>query len=225
MLINVLCIIGDTMTETIKENKTPINDNTNFNNLYTTERIEATMPLKKFVENYFDGEIVEHIFCPKCFNYGKIWMCPPHADDSLTVWKEYINKYENLTFVITKIKFSQELRSKTYTTEDILTKIIPNTINKENYKLIDELRIREQETGGEYINAGPCILCPAGCSRPLGQPCRQPNRARRGWDELGTYVTKAVEQETGTKLHWFDLQEGTVPEYTCVIAGLMFNEN
>lgn len=212
-MLNTFIIIGDYMAEKIE-----INDD-----YYSTERIEKTVLLKDFVNDYFDGEIIEHIFCPKCFNYGKIWMCPPHADDSLAVWKEYQEKFDKLTFVITKITFSEEARSRKFALEEFMTQIVPNTVNKENYKLIDELRQREKDVNGEFINAGPCILCPSGCSRPSGEPCRQPQNARRGWDELGTYVTKAVEEYTGTKLHWFDLQEGKFPEYTCVIAGLMHN--
>lgn len=191
---------------------------------YTTERLEATIPLREYIDKYFD-EIVENVHCPKCFNYGKIWMCPPHEEDSRQIWEDFAAKYEKLDFIIVKINFNDKVRSESYDAEYLLNEIIPNSHIKETYKLIPELREREKEVNGEYIHAGPCILCPNGCTRPSGEPCRQPENTRRGWDELSTYVTTAAEHLTGVKLRYFNLQEGTVPEYTCVIAGLMYNDD
>lgn len=194
----------------------------NFDNFYTTEHVEGSMNLKEYIDKYYD-EDVEYKLCKECPNYGKVWMCPPHRENSLEVWKKFEEKYEKLDFIITKINFTKEARSRTYSLDEILMKIVPNTYNKENYKLMADLRKKEKETGGLFINAGPCILCTKGCQRPLGKPCKKPDKARRGWDELGTRICEAVEDHTDLELKWFDLPKGIIPEYTCVITGFMHN--
>ncbi|OWT32632.1 hypothetical protein BGI41_06650 [Methanobrevibacter sp. 87.7] len=98
-----------------------MSDKIDFNNFYTTEHIEGSMGLKEYIDNYYD-EDVEYKLCKDCPNYGKIWMCPPHRENSLSVWKEFEEKYKKLDFIITKINFTEKAKSRKYTLKKFLMK-------------------------------------------------------------------------------------------------------
>ncbi len=83
------------------------------------------------------------------------------------------------------------------------------------------LRKLEEETGGTALNAGSCILCPEGCTRPEGKPCRFPDKRRYSLESLGADITATIGDLLGIELKWD--REGKLPEYYTLVAGLLYD--
>lgn len=182
---------------------------------YTTEMKEADIAAADYVEKYVRAE--EFIkYCRECPNFGKLWSCPEYDFDTA----EYFNKHRMLKVIGLRIIYSPGEREKTYTKEE-MARAISSGLKAERKALDEYLRKLEEETGGTALNAGSCTLCPEGCARPEGRPCRFPDKMRYSLESLGADITATIGDLLDIELKWD--REGRLPEYHTLVAGLLYD--
>lgn len=182
---------------------------------YTTEMKEADIASADYVEKYVRAD--EFIkYCRACPNFGRIWSCPEYDFDT----RDYFRKHRMLKVIGMKIIYSPEDREKTYTRDEMM-EVIAGSMRVERKAFDRYLRKLEEETGGTALNAGSCILCPEGCTRPEGKPCRFPDKRRYSLESLGADITATIGDLLGIELKWD--REGKLPEYYTLVAGLLYD--
>lgn len=164
-------------------------------------KFTAETDINSYLDNYV--KIDEFLpLCGACPNYGRLWSCQPYGFDVLGKWKEFsklrISAYKMLVDDPDAVK-AQLARLKA----DI------------------EAELRREESlheGSLCLLAGCCELCSA-CSRPEGQPCRQPDKMRYSIESLGGDVVKTLKDFFDIDIKW--MQEGRVPDYMVLAGGLL----
>lgn len=182
--------------------------------MYTTEKYEASISVSEYVENYVDIPTFLKA-CRACPNYDQVWSCPSYSFDVSDYWKQY----NTLRLTATKIIFKPELLERTYTSEEqnaIIQKVIP--LEKE--RLSEEMYRQEAQFPGSIsLSAGSCSLCKNGCAKPLGKPCRFPDKMRYSIESLGGNVGLTIEKLMGLHLEWMEADR--LPAYFILVNGLL----
>lgn len=186
--------------------------------MYQTVRHEAEISAADYFQNYVDLTMLG-VSCGDCPNFNHVWSCPMHDFDVADFW----SRYQTLRLSAVQIIFSPELRSEV-TTEDEFNTVMEQIVAPEVMKLAQELYCSEQEHPGSRSLApgGACQLCPGGCSKPEGKPCRQPERMRQSLEALGGNVIKTAEELLKLPLLWPDLWQ--LPEYLVFTGGLLLGK-
>lgn len=153
-------------------------------------------------------------YCAACPNYGGTWSCPPFDFDPQEIW----DRYDRILLRAVKVPVPAELREKV---------LSPQEINDESHALLAPIKhdllssLLEQERatpGSLALSAGRCQECRV-CTKPSGQPCRQPERMRHSIESLGGDVGKTLSLYLGQELLWG--REGHLPEYYILLGGLL----
>lgn len=153
-------------------------------------------------------------YCAACPNYGGTWSCPPFDFDPQEIW----DRYDRILLRAVKVPVPAELREKV---------LSPQEINDESHALLAPIKhdllssLLEQERatpGSLALSAGRCQECQV-CTKPSGQPCRQPERMRHSIESLGGDVGKTLSLYLGQELLWG--REGHLPEYYILLGGLL----
>lgn len=153
-------------------------------------------------------------YCAACPNYGGTWSCPPFDFDLQEIW----DRYDRILLRAVKVPVPAELREKV---------LSPQEINDESHALLAPIKhdllssLLEQERatpGSLALSAGRCQECRV-CTKPSGQPCRQPERMRHSIESLGGDVGKTLSLYLGQELLWG--REGHLPEYYILLGGLL----
>ena len=76
--------------------------------------------------------------------------------------------------------------------------------------------------GEKYVSTGSCRLCKP-CRKKLEEPCAHPAIRTFSFEALGVNVSTMVKDIFDVNLLWY--KRGLLPLYTCVVAGLLTNEN
>ena len=83
----------------------------------------------------------------------------------------------------------------------------------------DELQILHP--GSSRLALAGCDECgDLGCSRPLGLPCRHPDRCFRSLESLGGDVALITKELFGFELLW--PKDGKLPEYYMFVGALLY---
>ncbi|MDO4545764.1 MAG: DUF2284 domain-containing protein [Bacillota bacterium] len=182
--------------------------------MYTTERYEATIPVKDYFARYVNiEEFVKR--CRECSSYENTWSCPPFDFDV----PEYWQSHELLELTAIKIIFDDVYRGKTYS-DDVIKEITDNSIFKEKQRLSEELFAREKEHPGSVsLSAGSCSLCKGGCGRAVGRPCVFPEKMRYSIESLGGNVGLTISELMGIELEW--MEENKLPAHFVLVCGLL----
>lgn len=177
---------------------TTINGDINFVN------VPLTKLLKYQNKQKFD------LLCEKgCPNYNKKWSCPPLSPS----YSKFISKYENIMVIVISTKLDQFF----YIKNDYLKVKAANTIMKSR---IDKALRSFISDDCYYISTGSCRMCRP-CKRKLNQPCAHPDIMTYSFEALGINVSEMVSDLFDFELKWY--KKKALPEYTSVVAGLIFN--
>ena len=174
---------------------------------YIIERIEGEIGLEEYLSDYRDSETFMDC-CKACGNFRKRWHCPPLAP-------EFEIDFGRYSFV----KFAGY-------------KIIPagagviadahSLLTGPAKRLGNELLKLEHELDGRAMGLAQLdsCLCPEGCTRPSGLPCRHPELVRPALEAYGFDVCKTAREILGVELLWS--RDGRLPEYLALVGAVMY---
>ena len=153
-------------------------------------------------------------FCAQCPSYGKVWSCPPFDFDACVV----SDGFKTVTVTGTTIEFDEETRAACETAEQ------SSAIGLEAMAQLWEsvkpsLYEQERAVPGSRCFTFRCSLCPEGCTRPSGSPCRHPDMMRHSLESVGFDVVAITRDLLGLELEWSN--DGTLPKHLTLVTALM----
>lgn len=161
------------------------------------------------LEKYIDISIFNNYCKTGCKNYGLKWSCPPFAPQ----YEKFVKNYKIIKVVLLKT----ELSEFSYIKNDYLKIKAANTILKSR---IDKALRHFKNLDTNYISTGSCRLCKR-CKRKENLPCVHPDMMSYSFESLGMNVCELTEDCFNEKLLWYS--KNNLPQYTCVVAGLLSN--
>lgn len=170
------------------------------------ETFTKTIDVPTYVEGYVNVE--EFLECCKvCGNYDRKWSCPSYDFDPV---EDYWKQFKTLHVVGKKMILTEEEKDN--------WKNLMTEVKKElTAELFEE---EEKYPGSRSLSAGSCHICGEdNCSKPLGQPCRFPEKMRYSVESLGGNVGLTASKLLGINLQW--IEEGKIPDYFVLVGGLL----
>lgn len=172
------------------------------------------MPLADFIANYQHPEKYQ-AYCRECENYGTKWSCPPLNVDAAV----FLQPYSYVTVAAVQMVYHAEVIEST--PAERVKEVTWATIRPVKDWFHDAMLAVEQKVSGSImLSSGGCTLC-AECSRPAGEPCRQPQRMRYSLDSFGFDLSAITEELLGIKLLWC---KGKLPAYYTLVHALLEHE-
>lgn len=179
---------------------------------YRVTRKEATIAADEFIARYRDVERMAAL-CAQCPSHGNSWGCPPYAFYPETV----SNGFKTVTLMGTTIEFDETTRAECTTPET--SRVVATQAMQEVWKtLLPELYEKERQVKGSRCFTFRCTLCPEGCTRPEGKPCRHPDRLRYSLEAVGFDVSAMSHDLLGIDLEWSS--DGSLPKHITIITAL-----
>ena len=179
---------------------------------YTVTHKEVVVDADEFIGSYRDVERFE-VFCSQCPSYGRMWCCPPYDFDPRTV----SDGFTTVKLMATTIVFDEATRAECKTAEE--TSATGRIAMEEVWKtVLPRLYEMERETPGSRCFTFRCSLCPEGCTRPEGKPCRHPERMRHSLEAVGFDVIAMANDLLDIDLEWS--ADGTLPKRLTIITAL-----
>ncbi len=177
-------------------------------NEYYLEFKSNKIEMSEYMTKYYDREKF-HELCKQCEKYGTLWSCPPYKFEV----EEYLNKYNSVHIIGTKIILSDDLIKETKK-EDILdcTYRILNEVRKELSKML--LKLESEYANSVSLYAGSCLNCEV-CTRTQNKPCIHPDTMRYSLESLGFDVSRTSSELLGIDIKW---AKDTLPEYFTLIS-------
>lgn len=173
---------------------------------YSAQYITTTpLSLKK----YLDTQTFNNCCKSGCPNYNQKWSCPPYTPK----YENFVQHYNFITIILLKI----ELTHFSYIKNDYLKVKAANSILKSR---IDKTLRNFKTSDTHYISTGSCRLCKP-CKRKKGIPCAHPELMSYSFEAFGINVSVLSQDLFGIELLWYS--KHNLPQYTCVIAGILFN--
>ena len=180
---------------------------------YKLIRKEVTVDAGEFVSLYRDVERIEKM-CGNCPSYGKSWGCPPHVFDSVAV----CDGFKTVRLMGTIIEFDEKVQVTCTSPEDA-REISTHVMEEVWGTLLPEMYELERQTPGSRIFTFRCRLCPEGCTRPQGKPCRHPDSLRYSLESVGFDVVAATRDLLGIELEWSS--DGSLPKHITLVTAHM----
>ena len=179
---------------------------------YTVTSKQVVVSAADFIRRYRDVERFE-AFCKQCPSYGKVWTCPPFDFDPRTV----SDGYNTVTLMATTIEFDEATRAACKTAEQ--SSLAGREAMEQVWKvLLPRLYEMERQTPGSRCFTFRCSLCPEGCSRPEGKPCRHPGQMRHSLESVGFDIVAMARDLLDIDLEWSS--DGTLPKHLSLITAL-----
>ena len=163
---------------------------------YTVTERKVTIDADDFISRYRDVERIR-TFCEQCPSYGKVWTCPPFDFDARTI----SDGFKTVTLMATIIEFDELTRAACKTVDQALA-IGREAMDQVWQSLLPRLYKMEREAPGSRCFSFRCLLCPEGCTRPDGKPCRHPDKMRYSLESVGFDLVAMTHDLLGTDLEW-----------------------
>lgn len=180
---------------------------------YTVTSKEATIQADEFIRHYRDVERIRQ-YCLQCPGYGKKWNCPPFDFDPRTCSEGF----KTVKLIGTIIEFDEETRAACTTAEQ--STAIGKQAMEEVWKtLLPQLYEMERNSPGSRCFTFRCSLCPEGCTRPEGKPCRHPEKMRYSLESVGFDVVAITRDLLGIELEWST--DGSLPRHLTLVTAIM----
>lgn len=180
--------------------------------IYTISRKEVSLAADEFISRYRDVERIR-AFCEQCPSFGKVWSCPPFDFDARTV----SDGFKTVTLMATTIEFDEQTRAACKTAEHALA--TSREAMEQVWKaLLPRLYEMERETLGSRCFSFRCSLCPEGCSRPEGKPCRHPDKMRYSLESVGFDIVAMTHELLDIDLEWSN--DGNLPKHLTLVTAL-----
>ena len=179
---------------------------------YSVASKQVTVPADDFIGRYRDVERFE-AFCKQCPGYGKTWSCPPFGFDPTTV----SDGFKTVTLMGTTIEFDEETRAACTSAEQS-SAVGREAMEQVWVMLLPRLYKMERDKSGSRCFTFRCSLCPEGCTRPEGKPCRHPDKMRYSLESVGFDIIAMARDLLGIDLEWSS--DGTLPKHLSLITAL-----
>lgn len=183
---------------------------------YTVTNREATIAASEFIARYRDiGRIRQ--YCLECPGYGKSWGCPPFDFDPAMV----TDGFETVKVMGTIIEFDDQTRAACKTPQQAIA-VGRQAMGEVWQTLLPRLYEMEQELPGSRCFTFRCVLCPEGCTRPQGLPCRYPERLRHSLESVGFDVEAITRDLLGIELEWS--LDGSLSRHITLVTALFHSK-
>ena len=179
---------------------------------YTLSQKEVTVPADELIRDYRDVERIRQ-YCLQCPGYGKAWNCPPFDFDPRTV----SDGFKTVRLMATVIEFDETTRAACKTAEQSAE--MGREAMQEVWKtLLPRLYEMERQSPGSRCFTFRCVLCPEGCTRPEGKPCRHPELMRHSLESVGFDIVAMMRDLLGINLEWST--DGSLPKHITLVTAL-----
>ena len=180
---------------------------------YTLSQKEVTVPADELIRDYRDVERIRQ-YCLQCPGYGKAWNSPPLDFDPRTV----SDGFKTVRLMATIIEFDEQTRAVCRTAEQSAE--MGREAMQEVWKtLLPRLYEMERQLPGSRCFTFRCVLCPEGCTRPDGKPCRHPERLRHSLESVGFDIVAMAHDLLDIDLEWS--HDGSLPKHITLVTALM----
>ena len=187
---------------------------TNFATMkYSVTTKEVTIAADEFIRRYRDVERIDAL-CRQCPGYGKLWSCPPFDFDPRTV----SDGFRTVTLMGSTIEFDEETRAACNTAEQA-SSLGREAMEQVWQTLLPRLYELEQEMPGGRCFTFRCSLCPEGCTRPEGKPCRHPDMMRHSLESVGFDIVAMTHDLLDIDLEWSN--NDSLPKHLTLVTALM----
>ena len=180
--------------------------------MYQTTLTKNVMKLTDFCQRYQHRE--KYLaYCRECPNYEQRWSCPSLSFEP----DAYLARFDTIELVGARI----DLDAAAIAAADTPKKIkdtsweILHTVRTDLANRL--LKMEKLVPGSISLASGGCTWCTA-CTRPSGQPCRQPERMRYSLDAFGFDLTAITQEQLGIELQWC---RDRLPDYYTLIHALL----
>lgn len=180
---------------------------------YSVTTRQVTIGADEFIRRYRDVERIRQ-FCLQCPGYGKAWNCPPFDFDPRIL----SDGFKTVNFIGTIIEFDEETRAAC-TTPEMAASVGRQAMNEVWMELLPQMHQMERENPGSRCFTFRCVLCPEGCTRPEGKPCRHPEQMRYSLESVGFDITTAASDLLGISLDWST--DGSLSKTITMLTALM----
>ena len=181
---------------------------------YALTTQEATISAEEFVRRYRDVARFDAL-CAQCPSYGKMWCCPPFDFDPRTC----SDGFKTVTVMATTIEFDQAVYDACQGAREKSRQVAQQAMKEVWDGLLPELLERERRCPGSRAFTFRCSLCPEGCTRPEGKPCRHPDRMRQSLEAVGFDVSAIAHDLLGINLEWSS--DGSLTRHISIVTALM----
>jgi predicted metal-binding protein len=179
---------------------------------YTVTSKETIISADEFISRYRDVERIRQ-FCLQCPGYGKAWNCPPFDFDPRTV----SDGFRTVRFIATIIEFDEQTRAACTSPEQAV-EVGRQAMDEVWQSLLPRLYEMERETTGSRVFTFRCVLCPEGCTRPQGKPCRRPEQMRHSLESVGFDIEAMARDLLGITLEWS--ADGSLAKHITLVTAL-----
>jgi predicted metal-binding protein len=180
---------------------------------HTVITITKELPLKDFYERFVDIPRCAAA-CAACPDHGGTWACPPFEADPEAIWQSF----DTIMLLAKKVVPSAEALERVYTGQELL-RAFDSILTPVKRSLINELLALEKQIPGSLaLSAGGCDICDT-CTRPMGLPCRAPEKKRFSIEAIGGDAVGAIEKLLGESILW--AEEGRLPAHFILIGALL----
>ena len=179
---------------------------------YMVKNKQVTIGADEFIARYRDVDCIRQ-FCLECPGYGRTWCCPPFDFDP----KSVTDGFKTVTVMGTTIEFDEETRAACKNTAQ--SAAVGREAMQEVWNLLlPRLYEMEHEMPGSRCFTFRCSLCPEGCTRPEGKPCRHPDKMRYSLESVGFDIEAMMSDLLGIELEWST--DGTLPKHITLVTAL-----
>ena len=179
---------------------------------YTVSSKQVTLAASELIARYRDVERIG-AFCRQCSGYGKKWNCPPFDFDPCIV----SDGFKTATVMGTTIEFDEPTRVACTTAEQ--SSAVGRKAMEEVWKdVLPRLYEMERQSPGSRCFTFRCSLCPQGCTRPEGKPCRHPDMMRYSLESVGFDIVAMTRDLLGINLEWST--DGSLPRHLTLVTAV-----
>lgn len=180
--------------------------------MYTLSQHQATMDAAEFIGRYRDaGRFLA--LCAQCTNFNQMWCCPSFDFDaeSLTNGFNIVNVFgTTIEFDAETLEHGKSPRSAQVIADEAVGEVLKT--------LLPQMFSLEAEVPGSRSFTFRCTLCPQGCARSSGNPCRHPDKMRYSLEAVGFDVTAISHDLLGIDLEWSS--DGSLPPRITLVTAV-----
>lgn len=181
---------------------------------YKLTKKEVTVDAGEFVRRYRDVERFA-AFCAQCPSHGNSWGCPPFSFNPVTM----SDGFKTVTLMGATIAFDDMTIAACRGAKAKSRQVATQAMKEVWSTLLPELMERESQLPGSRCFTFRCSLCPEGCTRPEGKPCRHPDMLRYSLESVGFDVSAAAHDLLSVDLEWSD--DGSLSKHITLVTALM----
>lgn len=183
---------------------------------YSVTSKEVTIGADEFIGRYRDVERIRQ-FCLTCPGYGMTWSCPPFDFAPRSV----SDGFDRVRLMGTTIEFDEETRAACKSAEQ--SAMMGREAMQEVWQaLLPRLYEMERQVPGSRCFTFRCTLCPEGCTRPEGLPCRHRDKMRHSLESVGFDIEAMTRELFGIDLEWST--DGSLPKHITLVTALFTRE-